>query len=349
LLFDKAEVEKAELKEKLVYKNYHLTNLMEEVLRTNLDFDQKMGKKSGKVQGLPPFYFDDLLSEDIVGKGRRTNNVSIQFSLSAFIDLDGESWHPYVYKIKEGRGSESLYLINSYDPDMEKEIVQGYKLDTTGQLELKYTDLSEDDVFGPNPVQEAIGNDLYVLGISPEDQEYVLPEPLSEDIGGGGGTSNTYVKMQYVKIKDKKESWLEKADVKFEVVTATASSLTPGNFRTHCGYNVGLGCYWNGSFLVHCNNNEVGDKRLVNRDMGIIQQGDLAKIAVYVIFEYDSWPAGKEVFEKTLNGETLKVGYRSYQSTYDEQVVNFHSQNPFNLKNGKNLAINNNDIEYNLK
>ncbi|MEQ5790118.1 hypothetical protein J4E06_03585 [Muricauda sp. NFXS6] len=363
LLFDKAEVEKAELKEKLVYKNYHLTNLMEEVLRSNLDFDQKMGKKSEKVQGLRSFYFDDLLSEDIAGKGRRTNNDSIQFSLSAFIDLDGGSWHSYVYKIKEGRGSQPLFLINSYDPDMEKEIVQGYKLGSAGQLELKYRDLSEDDVFGPNPVQGAIGNDIYVLGISPEDQEAMLPEPFEAfndgeipepssgegSSGGGGGTSNTYVKIQYVKIKDKKESWLEKADVKFEVVTATASSLTPGNFRTHCGYNVGLGCYWNGSFLVHCNNNEVGDKRLVNRDMGIIQQGDLAKIAVYVIFEYDSWPAGKEVFEKTLNGETLKVGYRSYQSTYDEQVVNFHSQNPFNLKNGKNLTINNNDIEYNLK
>lgn len=45
----------------------------------------------------------------------------------------------------------------------------------------------------------------------------------------------------------------------------------------------------------------------------------------------------------------MKVGYRSYQSPYDEQVVNFHNQNPFNIKNGKNLAINNNDIEYNLK
>lgn len=295
LLFDKAEIEKAELTEKLVYKNYHLTNLMEETLRLTPDFDKQLVDKSSKEKDLSTFYFDDLLREDFKGKGQSILSDSVQFSLDAFVELEGESWYPYIHKIKEGRGNESLYLINSYDPDMEKEIVQGYKLGSAGQLELKYRDLSEDDVFGPNPVQEAIGNDVYVLGISPEDQEAMLPEPFAEfndgeipeppdeggsSGGGGGGSTNTYTKIQYVKIKDKKESWLEKADVKFEVVTATASSLTPGNFSTHCGYNVGLGCYWNGSFLVHCNNSEVGDKRLINRSMGIMQTGEFAKIAV---------------------------------------------------------------------
>ncbi|MBO0341903.1 MAG: hypothetical protein VX798_05580 [Bacteroidota bacterium] len=351
LLFEKEAIEKAELKEKLSYKDYHLTKLMEEALRIIPDFDEKSVKKSNKIEGLGTFYFDDLLSKDLVAKGLRATNDSIQFSLKAFTDLEGESWYPYVQKIKEGRGTESLYLINSYDPEIEKEIVKGYKLNDTGQLELKYRDLSEEDIFGPDPIPEALGNDVYVIGISPEEQKYILPEDDNSGSygGGGGSTSSSWVKLEYVKIKDKKESWLEKADVKFEVVAVTANSLHPGEYSTHCGFNAGLGCYWNGSFLVHCNNSEVGDKRLINRDMGILQTGAFAKIAVYVIFEYDSWPAPTHVYERTLNGETLKVGYRSYQSPYDELTANFHDQNPYNLINGRNLSRNNTDIEYNLK
>ena len=358
LFFDKEGIEKAELEEKLTYKNYHLTQLMEKALQLSPEFNEQLSKKSGAERNAGIFYFDDLLSGNIVGKGQTTINDSIRFSLNAFIDLDGGSWQPYVHKIKEGKGRGSLFLINSYDPDTRKEIVQGYKLDATGQLEPKYRDLSEEDVFGPTPKPEALENDVFVLGISPEDQEYLVPDPISQEgfeggegssSGGGGGSINNWVKMQYVKIKDKKESWLEKADVKFEVVAVTASSLKPGDFSTHCGPNAGLGCYWDGSFLVHCNNGEVGDKRLINRDMGILQTGDLAKIAAFVIFEYDSWPAPTHVYEKTLNGETPKIGYRSYQSPYDELTANFHNQNPYNLINGRNLLRNNNDIEYNLK
>lgn len=358
LLIDKADIEKAELKEKLAYKNFHLTFLMEEVLRLNPDFNEISVKKLSKKGYSEAIYFDDLLSEQFIGEGQRSKIDSIQESLEAFNDLERESWHPYVLMIKEGEGNEYLFLINSYDPYTKKEIVQGYKLSPTGQLRLRYVDLSKEDIFGSNPIQETIGNTIYVLGILPENQENMLEVPLTEEefeggegasSGGGSGSSDNYVKTQYVKIKDKKESWVEKADVKFEVVTATPSSLAPGDFRTHCGVNAGLGCYWNGSFLVHCNNSEVGDKRLINRNMGILQTGTFAEIAVYVIFEYDAWPAPTHVYEKTLNGESLKVGYRSYQSPYDEQVVNFNSQNPYNLTNGKNLSRNNSDIEYNFK
>ena len=59
--------------------------------------------------------------------------------------------------------------------------MQGYKLDAAGQLELKYRKLLEEDVFGPNPKPEALENDVYVLGISPEDQEYMLPDPIAEE------------------------------------------------------------------------------------------------------------------------------------------------------------------------
>ncbi|MBR9855394.1 MAG: hypothetical protein GYB37_12605 [Algicola sp.] len=373
LLFDKAEVEKAELKEKLAYKNYHLTNLMEEALRTNLDFEQQMGKKSGKLKGLRPFYFDDLLSEGIVGKGRRTNNDSIQFSLNAFIDLDGGSWHPYVYKIKEGRGNEPLFLINSYDPDMEKEIVQGYKLNTTGQLKLKYRDLSEEDIFGPNLVQEADGNDVYVLGISPEDEEAMLSEPFEEfndgEIpepsdengsvpGGGGGGGNAVsedLQIQKIKIKDKKESWIEKADV---YIYGYAMSGNPNFFEP-------LGYFWGDRTTIDGaqirNNPEYKLGKFSNSDVNngtfktinkhIVNRSESCGLFIsYIIYEYDGFPAPlKSVYFGRPDGSSSKISYRSYNQKYFSGQVRgcdvFEYDNFFVLKGFGNV-IENSVVEY---
>ena len=350
MFFDKEIIQKAELMEKLAYKNYHLTYLMEEVIHRNGDFDSHNNMNALKRGSInETFKFKDLLGDVRTGKGEEQSRDSVQFSLEAFIDLEGESWQPNLKKIKEGDEIAPLFLINSFDPSSQREVVLGYVLNDLRKMELKYRDLSQENVFGSNPIEEAKENAIYVLGISLEEQEDMLPEIFSEDDGGGGGSNNNYVKMEYVKIKDKKESWVEKADVKFEVVATPASSLNPGEFSTHCGVNAGLGCYWNGSFLAHCNNSEVGKKRLLNREMGILQHGTFADIAVFVIFEYDSWPAPTHVYEKILNGESLKVGYRSYQSPYDEMTANFHDQNPYNLVNGRNLSRNISDIEYNLK
>ncbi|MDF0715005.1 hypothetical protein PY092_02495 [Muricauda sp. 334s03] len=71
LLFDKTGIEKAELKEKLAYKNYHLTNLMEETLLIYPNFDELSVEKSNKMGVLGTLYFKDLLRETLEGKGER--------------------------------------------------------------------------------------------------------------------------------------------------------------------------------------------------------------------------------------------------------------------------------------
>ncbi|MHA7829713.1 MAG: hypothetical protein ACX93O_01345 [Flagellimonas sp.] len=373
LLFDKAEVEKAELKEKLAYKNYHLTNLMEEALRLNPDFDQNTYKKPGKAQGLRPFYFDDLFSQDIVGKGRRTINDSIQFSLNAFIDLDGGSWHPYVHKIKEGRGSEPLFLINSYDPDTEKEIVQGYKLGSAGKLQLKYRDLSEDDVFGASPVQEAIGSDVYVLGISPKDQEAMLPEPFEEFNDGeipepssgegasGGGSSGAGsdapedLQIQKIMIKDKKESWIEKADV---YIYGYAMSGNPNFFQP-------LGYYWGDRVTIDGaqirNNPEYKLGKFSNSDVNngtfktinkhMMDKSEFSGTFIsYIIYEYDGFPAPlKSVYFNRPDGSDAKISYRSYNQKYISAQVracDVFEHDDFFVLNGFGNVIENSVIEY---
>ena len=70
LLFDKVGIEKAELKKKLAYKNYHLTFLMEEVLQSNPDFDEQEITKSSKKGHMGASYFKDLLGETLKGKGK---------------------------------------------------------------------------------------------------------------------------------------------------------------------------------------------------------------------------------------------------------------------------------------
>jgi|GEM_PF-1639834 len=368
LLFDKEGIEKAELKEKLAYKNYHLTFLMEEVLQSKPDFDEHGISKSSKRGHMGASYFKDLLSETLEGKGKREINDSIQFSLNAFIDLDGGSWHPYVYKIKEGRESEPFFLINSYDPDTEKEIVQGYKLDAAGQLELKYRDLLEEDVFGPNPKPEALENDVYVLGVSPEDQEYMLPDPIAEEgfeggegssSGGGssGGGSNIPKDLQIekIKIKDKKESWLEKADVH---IYGYAMSDNVYFFYP-------LGYYWGDRVTIDGaqirNNPEYKLGKFSNSDVNngvfktinkhIMNKSESSCTFIsYIIYEYDGFPAPlKSVYFNRPDGTSALISYRSYNQKYisaQVQASNIFEYDNFFVLNGFGNVIKNSVIEY---
>lgn len=365
LLFDKSGIERATLNEKLAYKNYHLTNLMEETLQVSPDFNEQLSKKSVKERNPSIFYFDDLLSGDIVGKGQRTIDDSVRFSLKAFIDLDGGSWHPYVYKIKEGKGSEPLFLINSYNPDTEKEIVQGYKLDATGQLKLKYRNLSEEDIFGPNPIEETIGNDVYVLGISPEDQEYILPEPIQSfdegegtspgGSGGGGGNAPEDLQIHKIKIKDKKESWLEKADV---YIYGYAMSGNPNFFEP-------LGYFWGDRVTIDGaqirNNPEYSLGKFSSSDVNngtfktinkhIMNKSESSSVFIsYIIYEYDGFPAPlKSVDFDRPDGSEATISYRSYNQDYVSAQVRacvvFEHDNFFVL-NGFGNIINNSAIEY---
>lgn len=358
LLFDKSGIEMAALNEKLAYKHYHLTYLMEEALRLNPNFDHQMEKKSDKTQDLDTFYFDELLNGDIVGKGQTTINDSIRFSLNAFIDLEGGSWYPYVYKIKEGKGRGSFFLINSYDPDTEKEIVQGYKLDATGQLELKYRDLSEEDIFGPSPKPEALENDVFVLGISPENQELILPDPEGYDGwggGGGGGNDPEDLQIHKIKIKDKKESWLEKADV---YIYGYAMSGNPNFFEP-------LGYFWGdrvtidgaqirnnpeyslGKFSSNDVNN--GTFKTINKHI-MDKSGSSSVFISYIIYEYDGFPAPlKSVDFDRPDGSEATISYRSYNREYASAQVRacdvFEYDNFFVL-NGFGNIINNSVIEY---
>ncbi|MDF0715006.1 hypothetical protein PY092_02500 [Muricauda sp. 334s03] len=290
-------------------------------------------------------------------------NDSVQLSLQAFVELEGESWYPYVHKIKEGRGNEPLILINSYDPDTKKEIVQGYKLNTTGQLKLKYQDLSEEDIFGPNPIPEAIGNNVFVLGISPEDQEYIIPDPIQgfEDgegtsLGGGGsGNVPEDLQIQKIKIKDKKESWIEKADV---YIYGYAMSGNPNFFEP-------LGYFWGDRVTIDGaqirNNPEYKLGKFSNSDVNngtfktinkhIVNRSESCGLFIsYIIYEYDGFPAPlKSVYFNRPDGSSAKISYRSYNQKYISTQVRgcdvFEYDNFFVL-NGFGNVIENSVVEY---
>ncbi|SDQ10904.1 hypothetical protein [Flagellimonas zhangzhouensis] len=359
LLFDKAGIERAELKEKLAYKNYHLTKLMEELYRLNPNFDNEKAGKSAKAEHLNAFYFKDLFSKNIEGKSESTLNDSIQYSLEAFIELEGESWYPYVYKIKDGTGTQPLFLINSFDLDLKKEIVQGYILNVRGQLELKYRDLLENDIFGPNPVEEALENEVFVLGIAPEDQEYILPEDENADSYGGGGGNDDILpedlQIFKIKIKDKKESWLEKADVH---IYGYAMSDDEDFFQP-------LGFFWGDRITIDGaqirNNPEYVLGKFSNSDVNngtfktinkhLMNKRASSSIFIsYIIYEYDGFPAPlKQVSFGRPGGTDALISYRSYNQKYISAQVracdDFIPENYFVL-NGFGNSISNSTIEF---
>jgi hypothetical protein len=367
--YDKAWVTKAKMDEKLAYKNYHLTKLMEEVLRSNPNFEKQIKADSKKGNYMGILNFEDALKGSFKAKGEQKMNDSIQFSLDAFVGLEEESWTPYLEKIKEGRKDSPLFLINSYDPISEREIVIGYVLNLRGELTLKYRDVSEEDIFGNESNGSPYEGEVYALslisnneGLSQEEAQNC--EECGGDGGGGylpgsgGGNGSLFqnLEIEKLKIMDKKESWLEKADV---YLYGYAMSENP-NFFYPLGYYWGIRETIDGAQirnnpeyrLAKFSNSDVDNGAFKTINYYLLKEKSESKTFIsYIIYEYDGFPAPlKAVYFDGPGGNQAKISYRSYNQKYiDTQVRacdNFLYEG-FSVMNGFGNTMKNSVIEYN--
>ncbi len=341
--YDKAGIETAELNEKLDYKSFHLTKLMEAVIRSSPDFDSQLTSKPSNGEHLGASYFSDLLSKSHTEKGGA--NDDIQFSLNAFTDLDGESWYPYLRKLKKGKDGNPLFLINSFDVKEEREIVQGYEPDGTGKLKLVSKEVFEEDIFD-SETDRAVGNRaVYAIAIAP-----CLRTAVARCSGGGGGntgssTSIVTAKFGYMIIKDKKESWLEKAEVHKQ--SYSSESPQPGRLYGPCGN----GCDTVGDRIRKFSNRDVRKRKKKTVNHRFYYAGNSVNrgnVVSYVIYENDHWPAHLRQYNAYVNGAQFKFRYRSYQTPYDQNTITLNPDRPYNLQYALSTTRRNNAIEYNI-
>jgi hypothetical protein len=363
-ILNKDYIQSAPLREKLIYKDYHLTSLMGAVIKTNANFGNLSELKKTKENERPAVYLESLLNSD--GGSQKVNK---DLSIGAFTDLDGETWYPVLELFKEGDNivKNSVYLVKSFDENSEKEFVKAYKSDENGNLNLIDNDFTEDE-FLNNYKSSNTNSSVYVLKvIQPCDNQPVRFKnnpKLIEVVGtcssggstGGGnnGNQSKMLKIESFVIKDKKESWIEKADVHIFGYNVNMNIPDPNNsgssskrFNYFIKDNPNYG---NSAYLMAKVSNRDVRKRITKTVNYDLVNSDWDGFTVYVIFEYDSWPS--PIKYNTVNlpdGTVSRVYWRSYNNKYAAYIVKSNRNVQFNnfpLIYGFGFGYGNKSIEY---
>ncbi|VAW16099.1 hypothetical protein MNBD_BACTEROID03-1281 [hydrothermal vent metagenome] len=160
--------------------------------------------------------------------------------------------------------------------------------------------------------------------------------------GTGGGSSSYTTKIRSMTVKDKKESWLEKADIHFAKISW--GTLTDGVYYDNCPPVQYPFCNGKGRLIRKFKSKEVNKNKTVN--FGINNSSKNHSVLQFAVFEYDSWPAGLKTYPEEVNGATINVKYRSWNDPYDERTVTFTGA--YSLQNGRSFTVDNSAIEYNV-
>ena len=327
---DKNYIEDASIQEQLNYKEYHLTSLMEHILDVNPGFEKLTEFKAGKRKR-PAVYMSGLL-DGFYPSGKDEEHLSLE----AFTDLDGETWYPILTRIKEGErhAENALYLINSFDPDTESEYVKAYHLNEEGELILVDGHFAEDEFLSMSQ-KSTLEESVYTLSIvSCAPIEGIKKIAYTDCYSGGGTGSGGYtppstLRIEKIEINDKKESWIEKADIEFQGVKV---SFDGSQFVRD--YSIGFSSsYLNltGSrkAVTKISNSDIGSFQTVNFKIGSESSNSSF---VFTVYEYDSWPAPKKYIQTSLLPASCDCarpnynlfGYRSYQTPYFNRVYSIN-------------------------
>ncbi|UJH67520.1 hypothetical protein [Allomuricauda sp. SCSIO 65647] len=377
-ILDKQSVQNAPLKDKLTYKEFHLTSLMAEVIKVNPDFDKISEFKTSKGER-PAVYIKSLLLENDLG-----SKDDVDPSVDAFTDLEGETWHPVLTLINQGVGGadNATFAVSSYNEDTGVEFVKAYQLNEVGELELVDEDYTEDEF---SKTTSSKGNlSVYSLSLVECGQQPAAIKKIAYQncgrsvgtIGIGGGTSGiskTSLKITKMKIKDKKESWLEKADVQiygwfFPFRSSNCedtANVCPQGSRD---YTEAIDIWYpnNKKGINRLNLPEYRLSKYSNRDVRKERNKTINKhlmyddnrperesgvYLAYVIYEYDGWPAPRKYISFNNHNRFVDgLPYRSYNQKYHFQIVRanraFKWAPAFNAVRPFGTRVNNSVIEY---
>ncbi|SRX52757.1 hypothetical protein [Aequorivita sp. CIP111184] len=348
---DKAYIEKATVDEKLEYRRFHLLNLATWLSHHN-----------NEVRGLVQSYNknnsqQEIFSvESLINEFKKSGNVispeieaSLNTSLAAFRNLDGEDWYPYIQyerMIEDANkqpydDSKPLYAMEDYENN--EEIAVGYQENSDGDLE------EINEKLTPEVVGEE--DDIIVIGIGVcpiaiEGEPCVFQTSVPDPPG-----SFFKVDIGTMKVKAHKEVYPFRSDLSF---TGFFEPTLPAN-SGDCGQPMfrSVNCYDpDGSNIDQYHRSWIsnGDTKTQNYKIKSQPTSTNDDIIIYVIFEHDSWPATIRTATLTFpNGIGRNIIYRSWQTKYDSRTVSMDPGNSYGLPYANNVVVNNSEIEYNLK
>lgn len=368
-IISKESIESATLNEKLIYTEHHLTTLMEEVIKVNPTFGKiseftKVGRNSR-----PGVYLEELLKNSYK-KNALTYKEEEHPSIGAFENVEGETWYPIVEQINEGDGDSknAIFLLKSFDTELEREVVRAFNFDNSGELKLFYEDFTEEQFLNLttagklNPSVFAIS--LAQCEPAAEHQQLAYKSSNCGGTSSSGGsvgstaTGSVPLEIQKLKIMDKKETWLEKAEV-YIYGYAMSDNI---NFYWPLGYLWGDRATKDGAKIRNnpeyklgkFSNNDVGKGRFKTINKHMMHELESSSTFIsYIIYEYDGFPALlKKVPFKRPGGTTAYISYRSYNKKYIAAQVtsanNFEPSPDHSVLRGYGNTVKNDVIEYNF-
>lgn len=333
---DKASIYQASLNEKLYYKEFHLTSLMEEILRVNPGFEKFIDTKNNKSER-PALYMEALLKNE-----ESSSKEEEHPSLNAFTDLEGEDWYPILELVKEGSGesTDATYLLKTFDSIQQLEIVMAFNVDELGSLFLIDEDYTESEF---NAISnKSNSSSVYYMSLGGCLPDNANQKALTGDCYSNGGPIEAPVpanilNIEKIEIFDKKESWIEKADIYFaggltRYNDSQQKFLRDFSISSTSSYSNLSGVP---NKITKISNSELGQFETVNFKVGA---EDTKAVSVFTVYEKDSWPAPLRYVITSLLGAPCdcaragfsSLNYRSYQTPYFNRVFNFQENGLIN-------------------
>ncbi|MCG2429692.1 hypothetical protein [Aequorivita xiaoshiensis] len=356
--YDKAYIEEASLSEQLEYKRYHLKKVANWLMKNKSDLYEVISTELKINNNSKRFLVSDIVQEMVLRKsGNIWNNVDLNFSLTAFENLDNDSAYPTVFfpntskYTDENRSpyddSKQLYAIKDYDEVNEKEIMVGYQENANNELE----EINEPVV--PSIAEES---EIIVLNIGP----CTGTDPIGElrglgcNSGGGGGGGGQGLDRHYIRnmtVRENKEPWPERSDV--TLVGFKTLGLPYDNGP--CGYSItGASDCLNepeGRYIQEFKRKWIRNENQQTINHVIDAYPNPNNVDMYfalVIFERDNWPASKRTVGIDFpNGVTRTAQFRSWDSEYNKVLVKNKSASQ-GVSKIDGYSVDNSTIRYNL-
>jgi len=351
-------IENATLDEKLAYKRFHLTKIASWLLKNETEVKEALNILNSNYNGEADTFFiesviNQVNSNQEIDKSETINDENLEFSLTAFVDIENESWFPTMrvhdFEKYLSRApyddTKTLYALDDYDQTNQEQIMKGYQENTDGDLEPINETLNE---------QLAGEDDIIVLEILPCTGDGGGQEQLRGlcDPEGGGTQYSFRLRIDKMTVKHHKEGWPGRSEINFKGYALSAPFGTGD-----CGNNITgtSNCYiYSGRSIEQYKRSWINnqDERSQLYLMKTQESEVTDEVVFYLIFEEDSFPAPLDT--KTFqmpNGDLRNITYRSWQSPYDTQTLSMNPANTYGLPypNYNNFSVDKNSIKYNLK
>jgi len=340
--FDKSNIENAPLDKQIEYANKHLLDIGKIVVKLTHHQEFK-SILYNNIQKKTERGFDNTvlvrdLIEDINAKSNgivisEEDKKSLQNSLEAFYDLDGQDWHPEIIITNfETKYQKFLSSPNSKAYDESKPlivpVVYEDDYENTEDAYIAYQEQADETLVAMDFLiteSDAETRDIIFLKIA-ESCDIIEDDMKTEELSrcsgdggsGGGGNSTSKFTLNSMTGKHHKEA-IGRSEIEVKTQGRSITGHFPLTIANPSNTSRDISFSYKRRWIRRKTARTLNE-RYIYADP--IPQGMYYDV---LVFEWDSWPAPNKTqhFSKTLsNGEVYQttLKYRSWQSPYNSET-----------------------------